>query len=734
VKPGVDPLEGLNPEQRAAVLHERGPLLVLAGAGSGKTRVVTRRLARLIREGADPRRVIAVTFTNKAAEEMRSRVREFLEAPVAEPFVGTFHAWGLRFLRRRAAAAGLSVGFAVADTADQLLLVRAAMTETEVSEQAFSPASIQARISSAKGALLSVRRFAEGEGEAGSRIARVYELYEKKLRQAGAVDFDDLILLPVRALKESGELLAAERRFVEHLLVDEYQDTNRAQDALIRLLGAEAVSLCAVGDEDQSIYGWRGARVDHILRFEEDFPGASVVALTRNYRSTGKILQAAGGLVSRNRRRRAKKLVSQGEEGVPVGVRTFRDDRSEAEWIVSRIAERTRSYGEQAVLFRVNAQSRTFEDELVRKGIPYVVVGGLKFYERSEVKDAVAYLRLTLDPADDLAFRRIVNVPARGIGAATLDTIAAFAREKGIPLLQATGAVEGIGERAKIALLRFREILEAGARKAAEASPSALLEFLLNESGYGALYAHSAEREDLARSENLRELVSAAREYEGREGSGASVRGFVDAVALAGDGDAVRGAGAVALMTLHSAKGLEFSEVFVAGLEEGFLPHSQSAASDEEVEEERRLLYVGMTRARERLTLTHARRRLVYGETRMRQPSRFLDDLPSGAIETVEEGEPATSLFSASDASAFDHSGWRGRRETTPPISVPRRRAPIPGTLPGLGRGQRVRHARYGLGVVMQQEGTGEEARVTVFFDRAGKKKFIAKFANLTPA
>jgi DNA helicase-2/ATP-dependent DNA helicase PcrA len=726
---------GLNPEQTEAVEHERGPLLVLAGAGSGKTRVVTRRLARLIERGADARGIIAVTFTNKAAREMGSRVADLLGGRKPSSFVGTFHSWGLRFLRRIGGAEGRGPSFSIADTGDQLFLLREAMAELSLSEQTFPASSVQFRISSAKSAGKSHEQFSrEATDFAGSRIAQVFSLYEKKLRISGAFDFDDLILVPVRALSGSSELLAAERARVEHLLVDEYQDTNPAQDSLVKLVGGAAVSLCAVGDEDQSIYGWRGARVEHILRFEEDFPGARVIALTRNYRSTARILEAAGKLVSSNRRRREKKLVSVGSEGVAVEVRHFRDDRGEAEWVVSRIASGERRPSEFAVLFRVNAQSRSFEDELVRRSIPYVVVGGMKFYERSEIKDAVAYFRLALDRDDELAFRRVVNVPARGIGSVTLERIVAAARSGGISLFDASKSAEGITERARIALSRFRTILETVGLRSRELGAADLLSLVLAESGYRELYANSPQPEDVARSENLRELVSAARDYETREGESASARGFLDAVSLATDADSARPEGSVTLLTLHSAKGLEFPEVIVTGIEEGFLPHSQSSNSEEEIEEERRLLYVGMTRARETLTLTACRQRLLYGETRPRTASRFLVDLPASVVEIGEEAPEGSSLFEESEND--------DRREVSRPSSgrrwpaaspSPRRRSPVPGTLPGFQRGARVRHPTYGSGVILQQEGSGEEARLTVYFDRAGKKKFVAKFASLTP-
>jgi DNA helicase-2/ATP-dependent DNA helicase PcrA len=721
--------EDLNPEQAQAVSHGGGPLLVLAGAGSGKTRVVTKRLAALLSSGADARRIVAVTFTNKAAAEMRERVRELLAGGRLECFVGTFHAWGLRFLRRHPEASGRQPGFTIADSGDQIALVREALQEAGLSEQSFPPSGVHARISSAKGALVSAGRFAQNETDfSGSRVARVYALYEKKLAASNAVDFDDLILLPVRALRADPELLRSEQARIEHLLIDEYQDTNRAQDALVKLLAGRAVSLCAVGDEDQSIYGWRGARVEHILRFEEDFPGAKVVSLTRNYRSTQKILQAAGAVVARNRRRRGKSLRAEGAEGEEVELRVFGSDRDEAEWVASRIESAGRPYSDFAVLFRVNAQSRAFEDELARRRIPYVLIGGMKFYERAEVRDAIAYFRLVLHTNDDLAFRRVVNVPARGIGSATLDRVAERAAAAELSLFDASESADGVAERGRIALARFRAIVEDARARRGELSPSVLLEYVLERSGYLDLYAGSEDPQDTARRENLRELVSAARDYEIREGDQASAEGFLDAMALATDADSPAPGGTVSLLTLHSAKGLEFPDVVIAGLEEGFLPHAQSAGSEEEVEEERRLLYVGMTRARETLTLTSARQRLVYGEVRLREVSRFAEEIPAGMLRRTEES-PAT-LFEGFRTPERGPA-WEARTRQGPPA---RGRKPLPGAVPGMGRGRRVKHPRYGEGVVLQQEGSGDDARLTVLFDRAGKKKFVAKFAPLTPA
>ena len=707
----TDLLSGLNPEQREAVLHTKGPLLVLAGAGSGKTRVITHRLAHLVRGGVNPWHIVSVTFTNKAAAEMRERAQKLIGGAALGSFIGTFHSWSLRLLRRRAREANLPPRFSIADSSDQLALIKEAMGELSISEQVLPPNAVRGRISAAKNALITAERFTATQTDfAGERIGQVYVLYEKKLAAAGALDFDDLIARSVRLLAGNAALLAEERRRVRHLLIDEYQDTNTSQDALVKLFGEGADSLCAVGDEDQAIYRWRGAEVEHILHFEEDFPGARVVALEANYRSTAKILSAAAGLVSHNRRRREKRLRADRGAGAAVRLWRFEEDRAETEAVAREIANSGKPPGEMAILYRTNAQSRPFEEELVRRRIPYVVVGGMKFYERAEVKDVLAYLRLAARPEDDLAFRRVVNVPARGIGAATLDRLAAAARESGRSWWEVSESPAGLTERARTALARFREVVLDLHEKSATWTPSALLEHLLSVTGYGALYEGSEDREDVARRENIEELLSSAREFERRNEEGATIAEYLDTVALATDADSAASGGAVTLSTLHAAKGLEFETVFAVGLEEGYLPHGQSAEDEDELEEERRLLYVGMTRAKDSLTLTLADRRMVYGRIEPRRPSRFVEEIPKAALEEQYFGRPAPTLFAG--------------RAYEPETQDDR----------PLRRGKRVRHPRYGYGVILTEEGSGEETRLTVYFDRAGKKKFVARYADLTPA
>lgn len=747
-------LEGLNPEQAGAVSFGDGPLLVLAGAGSGKTRVLTRRLAWLVGQGLPEEGIVALTFTNKAAGEMKERVAALLGRDRPRSFVGTFHAYGVRFLRRFAEPAGLPRGFTVFDADDQAALVKRAMKEAAVPDRAFTPRSLLARISQAKNGGFGPDDYPKRFGDyVGRQLAAVHRAYQKGLAAASALDFDDLLVLTVRLLERDGDVLAGIHRSVLHVLVDEYQDTNGVQARLVTLLAGERQNIFAVGDEDQSIYRWRGADVSNILEFEKVFPGAGTVRLERNYRSTAPILAAAGAVVARNERRLGKTLLSERGSGARVRLLIVAEERDEAREVVSRVVSARRDHpgGEVAVLFRTNAQSRPFEDELVRAGQPYLLVGGTRFYERAEVKDAIAYLRLSLNQDDDVSFRRIVNVPARGVGAATLETIARAASRRGFSLF-ATLAVppEGLTERARRALGEFRALVEGLRAEAAPGAPAGVaVAAVLERAGLASLYESSEDPQDSARRENLDQLQSAAREHDRRvqgapedEGE-AGLAGFLDAVSLRSDADDVDERKGVLLMTLHSAKGLEFEEVFLTGVEDGSLPHASSKDDPEQLEEERRLAYVGMTRARSRLTLSLARRRMVHGEWRDREPSPFLDAIPPGVLDCEDLsgfsrglGSRAGdgSLFPDYEAESQEHVVAPVRRGTPRPLP-PRaamRRTPPPPTASGFRRGSKVRHPEYGPGVVLQIEGSGDAERLTVYFDRAGRKKFVAKFANLS--
>lgn len=781
--PAVPPaklLEGLNPEQATAVSYGDGPLLVLAGAGSGKTRVLTRRLAWLVAHGVPEHAIVAMTFTNKAADEMKERVAVLLGTERPRSFVGTFHAFGVRLLRRFAEEAGLARSFVVFDSDDQLSVVKRVMKEQGFPDKTVTPRTIQSKISQAKNSGIPFEEYPKQFGDyLGSRLVEMHKAYEKGLKASSAVDFDDLLLLTVKLLVKREDVLTQLRRGLTHLLVDEYQDTNSLQAKLVRLLAGESANVFAVGDEDQSIYRWRGADVSNILEFTKEFPGAKAVRLERNYRSTGAILAAAGAVVAENERRLGKTLRAEKKGGENVRLLVVDEERDEAREIVSRIviARRARPGSEIAVLFRTNFQSRPFEDELVRTKLPYQLVGGTRFYERAEVKDAIAYLRLARNPDDDVSFRRVVNVPARGIGAATLEALEADATERGLSMFAALEALpSGLTDRARKALLEFRGLVtrlrESAADQGEDTNGAAtVVALMLEETGLLKLYEGSEDPQDEARRDNLDQLLAAAREHEratsgGSEGDDPSVAGFLDAITLRADADDADEKKGILLMTLHAAKGLEFDDVFLVGMEQGFLPHASSEDDPDQLEEERRLAYVGMTRARDRLTLSYALRRMVRGEWMGREPSPFLEAIPGKVLTREDLATRASSrqaLFGGggddADARPFRSGGPRNalfpdyesesqervafpqarrvpevRRPSPPPPRPVMKRTPPPPTASGFRRGQRVTHGEYGTGVVLTVEGSGDGEKLTVYFDRAGRKKFVARFANLTPA
>lgn len=757
-----DLLEGLNPEQAAAVSAGPGPLLVLAGAGSGKTRVLTRRMAWLVAHGTAEEALVALTFTNKAAGEMKERVAHLLGSRRPRSFVGTFHSFGVRLLRRFAPEAGLTSGFVVFDADDQVAVFRQALKAAGITDKTLTPKAVASKISRARNAGWTRDEYPRRFGDfVGTRLAELHAAYEKELRKANAVDFDDLLGKSAKLLSGNADVLGLLRRSVTQLLVDEYQDTNGAQAEIVRLLAGEPQNVFAVGDEDQSIYRWRGADVSNILEFERDFPGAKTIRLERNYRSTAPILEAAGAVVAENRRRLGKTLKATKPGGEPVTLLVLPEERDEAREVVERISrlKSNRPGAEVAVLFRTNAQSRPFEDELVRARLPYLLVGGTRFYERAEVKDALAYLRLLSNPDDDVSFRRVVNVPARGVGTTTLEGLAAAAATRGSSLFAVLSSLpDGLTERAKKALVEFRDLVgslrETFAKE--EIGAGTAVAAVLTGTGLLALYEDSDDPQDQARRENLDQLLAAARDHErvGDEDEGdRSLAGFLDAVTLRSDADDVDVRKGIVLMTLHAAKGLEFDEVFLAGMENGSLPHASSRDDDDELEEERRLAYVGMTRAREKLTLSRVLRRMVHGEWMSREPSPFLDAIPARALAVVDRTfgggggreirfgapEPSGGLFP--DYEGESQETYAPSRPAARPAARPQRpaiptmrRTPPPPTASGFRRGGRVRHPEYGVGVVLLVEGSGDQEKLTVYFDRAGRKKFVARFSQLTQA
>ncbi len=729
-------LSGLNPQQREAVTHGEGPLLVLAGAGSGKTRVITYRIAWLIGEkGVHPSQILAVTFTNKAANEMLSRVEHLVPHIGARPWIGTFHSTSLRMLRRYADRLGFTKSFAIYDTADQLTLIRRVMRELEMSDDAFPPRAILNRISNAKNDLVGPSEYEkENIDFFGARVAEVYRLYQRRLKEFDAMDFDDLIGNYVLLLQQNDDVRAELHERFQHLLIDEYQDTNHAQYMLIKSLTGPRGNVIAVGDEDQSIYRFRGADINNILNFERDFPGARIIKLEQNYRSTGNILDAATGVVSHNVARKGKQLFTDSGSGDPVRIVTCSTDREEAQFVLERILSLQPKYSlsDFAVLFRTNAQSRPFEEELLRANLPYSVVGGVKFYERAEIKDILAFVRLAVRPHDTPSVERVINVPSRGIGDTTIKALDDEAKRANASLW---GIIEGpldfLPPRAAKAVREFRDIIH-DLQRAAANPVGDILDYVLLRTGYRRMLQESRDVQDESRLQNLDELINSAREFTEQNPS-ASLGDYLDSLTLMSDLDRYESQKGVTLMTLHAAKGLEFKIVFLAGMEEGILPHSQSLEESDDIEEERRLCYVGMTRAREQLYCLYALERRVHGMMRDQRPSAFVQEIPEKVKEEVRlrpslgprpppprmagRGGAVASFFKNAPVQ-FDPSSIRPAR------SEPQRAE--------LKRGVRVRHEQFGDGTILTMEGNGPEAKLTVYFDRAGSKKFIAKYAKLT--
>jgi DNA helicase-2/ATP-dependent DNA helicase PcrA len=775
-KPAAADLERLlNPDQIAAVTHGDGPQLVLAGAGSGKTRVITYRISWLVEErGVDPGHIAAVTFTNKAAAEMRERVEELLGMHPLPASVGTFHRFALVLLRRYGERVGLKRDFAVHDAADQLSLIKEALATEGLSESAFSPRAVLSQISAAKNQLVEPASYeAAAHNFFEKKVAALYRRYQGLLLQASGVDFDDLIALAVKLLVTDPEVRARVRARTRYLLVDEYQDTNHAQLRLIQELAGAEANLTAVGDEDQGIYRWRGADLDNILRFEEAFPGATVRKLERNYRSTQTILDVSGALIAHNQSRRGKRLWTDRGAGAKVELYRAADEIEEARWVVDTLQDLGRQVKlrDMAVLVRTNAQTRALEDELLKREVPYALVGGVRFYDRAEIKDVVAYLRVLRNPRDNFSLSRIFNQPPRGIGKSTLELLRDQALHLGQPLwdvifLDQLGALPA---RSATAVRRFRDLIVGLQEAAAELPLPALLDRLLAATGYADIYRQD-DPEDQARLENIRELLSAAQQFTEANSYNSSdpdlLTAFLDHVSLVSDLDAYQAERGVSLMTLHSAKGLEFRAVMVAGLEDGLLPHFNSQGARENVEEERRLLYVGMTRARERLYLSCCRRRRIAGRYQDQSESPFLAELPGELLEISQSPAlfsdprydsraqgihsffgggsgggrgPAQGRDAESPARRSSAYAGVGARQPVSRERDPRQRTLIPepddseSAVPRrpLRRGSRVRHPTLGHGVVLELEGQGEDAKITVFFDRTGKRKLIARYANL---
>jgi DNA helicase II / ATP-dependent DNA helicase PcrA len=754
----TDPLlDGLNPQQQKAVAHAGSPLLVVAGAGSGKTRVLTRRIAYIMaRRDVRPYEILAITFTNKAAGEMKERVTE-LVGPIAKSmWVSTFHSSCVRMLRQEVERLGYSSTFSIYDSADSQKLISRVMETLNLDPKRYPPRQFQNLISNAKNELQTPYEYlSQATNQFETIVADVYTMYEKRLQQANAMDFDDLIMKTVQVLQKFPEAKARFRSRFRHILVDEYQDTNHAQYVLVKeLTGVEGdgfplAELCVVGDADQSIYGFRGATIRNILQFEVDYPNAATVLLEQNYRSTQNILNAANAVITKNESRKEKNLWSEAGSGAPLVGYVAESEYDEAEFIKSEIRSLQdmghSNPGDTAVFYRTNAQSRIFEEIFMRAAIPYKVVGGLRFYERKEVKDLLAYLRVLANPNDEVSIRRIINLPKRGIGDRALEEVEIFAEAQGISFWNALLRVSeatSVPNKASQSIATFTSMLVAlQTLVEAKTKPSVIIEAVLEQSGLLTELEASKDPQDEVRVENLKELVSASMEYEERpfeelgEDEEISLSGFLEKVSLVADADDIPDrpvdagstglpdgedhGGVVTLMTLHTAKGLEFPTVFLTGMEDGIFPHARTLDDPKEVEEERRLAYVGLTRAEKRLYISRAEYRLTFGTPKYNPASRFLDEIPSELIEWKNEGR---STFTTSSAV----------KKSRLPSGPPPRATGKKSTAMVLEVGQRVSHDTFGLGTVVALAGEGDKSEATINFGQYGDKRLLLRYAPVT--
>ncbi|KUN85498.1 ATP-dependent DNA helicase PcrA [Streptomyces bungoensis] len=762
-RPAIDAaalLEGLNENQRAAVVHAGSPLLIVAGAGSGKTRVLTHRIAHLLGERhVHPGQILAITFTNKAAGEMKERVEQLVGPRANAMWVMTFHSACVRILRRESKKLGFTSSFSIYDAADSKRLMALVCRDLDLDPKRFPPKSFSAKISNLKNELIDEEDFAAQATDGFEKtLAQAYALYQSRLREANALDFDDLIMTTVNLLRAFPDVAEHYRRRFRHVLVDEYQDTNHAQYALVReLVGTGAhdedvppgeydlppAELCVVGDADQSIYAFRGATIRNILQFEEDYPNATTILLEQNYRSTQTILSAANAVIERNESRRPKNLWTNAGQGARITGYVADTEHDEAQFVADEIDRLTDAgearAGDVAVFYRTNAQSRVFEEVFIRVGLPYKVVGGVRFYERKEVRDVLAYLRVLANPEDAVPLRRILNVPKRGIGDRAEAMIDALAQREKISFPQALKRVEeayGMAARSTNAVKRFNTLME-DLRTIVEsgAGPATVLEAVLERTGYLAELQASTDPQDETRIENLQELAAVALEFEQESGEGeqsAGLADFLERVALVADSDQIPdeedGDGVITLMTLHTAKGLEFPVVFLTGMEDGVFPHMRALGQTKELEEERRLAYVGITRARERLYLTRSAMRSAWGQPSYNPPSRFLEEIPpthvewkrTGATAPVSSGPAAgiaASLSSSrSRSSASGASGFATRRTAEKPVVA-------------LAVGDRVTHDQFGLGTVVAVKGTGGNAEATIDFGDTKPKRLLLRYA-----
>ncbi|MFZ5650432.1 MAG: DNA helicase PcrA [Bacillota bacterium] len=733
----MDLLKNLNEAQREAVLYNEGPLLVLAGAGSGKTRVLTTKVASLILKGiVRPWEILAITFTNKAAQEMKERVSALAPENVRDMWVCTFHAACMRILRRQASFAGYTGNFAIYDEGDQQTVIKSCLRELNIDEKRFPPKSISFSISQAKNRLVGPDEFDEQAYDYYSRVvSRVYRLYQEKLLANNALDFDDILEVTVRLFRRNPNVLKYYQNKFRYILVDEYQDTNHAQYVLIKMLAGDHRNICVVGDPDQGIYSWRGADINNIMDFEKDYPEARVITLDQNYRSTQTILDAANHVIKNNPDRREKKLWTAEAAGVPVILYTGGTEREEAEFVAGRIEKlhigKDIKYGDFAVFYRAHAMSRAIEEVFVRRGIPYKMIGGLKFYDRKEIKELMAYLRILDNPADTVSLSRVINVPKRGVGESSLQKILTFAAVHGINCVEALGRaseIGGLAAKARKECEKLGKFLKETARKAPDSPVTDIVEAILEGTGYWAELEAEKTVESVTRQENLREFMTVTGEFDRNAGE-KTLTEFLSGVALVADADSFdSGSDQVALITLHGAKGLEFPVVFLIGMEEGVFPHSRSLEEPSEMYEERRLAYVGITRAKKIIYLTRCWQRTLYGTTRFNQPSRFLSEIP-GHLTSKED-----PLDYGGDIPPKQEEGTGAGFRAVSLLAGRAAHNGGPGKKAGAGefcRGDSVRHSKWGVGTVLDVRGRGDSAELRIEFPGLGVKTLLAKYAPL---
>lgn len=735
-------LNGLNPEQQNAVKTTDGPLLIMAGAGSGKTRVLTHRIAYLmVEKGVNPYNILAITFTNKAAREMRDRIHNMMGGAADEIWISTFHSMCVRILRRDIDRIGYNRNFTILDSTDQQSVIKSILKDKNLDPKKFDPRAILGSISSAKNELITPEEYAKTAGDYIQQVASdVYTEYQKRLRRNQALDFDDLIMITIQLFQRVPEVLEYYQRKFQYIHVDEYQDTNRAQYMLVKLLASRFRNLCVVGDSDQSIYKWRGADIANILSFEKDYPNAQTILLEQNYRSTKRILLAANEVISKNLNRKPKNLWTENAEGNKIHYYRADSEQGEAQFVAGKIKEYVnsgkRSYSDIAILYRTNAQSRVMEEVLLKSNIEYSIVGGIKFYDRKEIKDILAYLRLIANPDDDISLQRVINVPKRGIGSGSVDKIANFAQLHEMSMFEALESIELIGLSPKITkgATQFRDLVKNYTQMQEYLSVTELVEELLEKSGYRDMLIAEKSIEAQSRLENIDEFLSVTKNFEDAS-EDKSLIAFLTDLALVADIDKLDDDGekaeSVVLMTLHSAKGLEFPVVFLMGLEEGVFPHSRSLMEEAEMEEERRLAYVGITRAEEELFITNAQMRTLFGRTNMNPPSRFIKEIPADLLDGLEPAKKPSPFGS----SAFGAPGASRQAQ-------PQRKAVMRPSTSNTGGdeidwkvGDKAQHGKWGTGTVVSVKGAGEGTELDIAFPKpVGIKRLLAKFAPITKA